>query len=93
LQSMLWMSYVDWSIARSSPPTEALVVVQNPQQGEAMHNSKKGGAGQRALPFEEEEIWSALPEQVRERCRGLWRQLLASVLEPSERRLPNERED
>jgi hypothetical protein len=69
-----------------------LAVVQNPQQGETMHNNEKARAGQRALPFEDEEIWSALPEQVRERCRSLWCQLLASALKPSERR-PNERQD
>jgi len=69
-----------------------LPVVQNPQQGETMHSKEKGSAGQRVLPFEDEEIWSALPEQVRERCRSLWRQLLASAVEPSERR-ENERED
>jgi hypothetical protein len=69
-----------------------LPVVQNPQQEETMHNNERGGAGQRALPFEDEEIWSALPEQVRERCRSLWRQLLASTVDPSERR-ENERED
>jgi len=57
-----------------------------------MHDHEKGGAGQRALPFEDEEIWSALPEQARERCRSLWRQLLTSALEPSERR-QDERED
>ena len=57
-----------------------------------MHNNEGENSPQRALPFADEEIWSALPEQVRERCRSLWRQLLARVVEPSERR-QNERED
>ena len=35
---------------------------------------------QRKLRFEEEEIWSELPESTRDHCRGLWRQLLESVL-------------
>ena len=35
---------------------------------------------QRKLRFEEEEIWTELPESTREHCRGLWRQLLESVL-------------
>lgn len=55
-----------------------------------MHTNETGG--QRTLSFEDQEIWSALPEQVRERCRSLWRQLLASALRPSEGS-QNERED
>jgi hypothetical protein len=57
-----------------------------------MHNNDGGGARQRALPFADEEMWSALPDLVRESCRNLWRQLLTSVLAASERR-QNERED
>jgi hypothetical protein len=57
-----------------------------------MHNNEGENCRQRALPFADEEMWSALPEQVRESCRSLWRQLLTSVLAPSERR-QNERED
>lgn len=57
-----------------------------------MHHNEGGDARQRALPFEDEEIWRALPELVRERCRSLWRQLLANALPPSERR-QDERED
>jgi hypothetical protein len=57
-----------------------------------MHNNEGENSRQRALPFADEEMWSALPEQVRESCRSLWRQLLTSVLAPSERR-QNERED
>jgi hypothetical protein len=44
------------------------------------------------LRFEEEEIWSELPDSTREQCRTLWRQLLANVLKTGERR-QNERED
>jgi hypothetical protein len=47
---------------------------------------------QRKLRFEEEEIWTELPESTREHCRILWRQLLANVLKTNERR-QNERED
>ena len=47
---------------------------------------------QRKLRFEEEEIWSELPNSTREQCRTLWRQLLAKVLKTSEGR-PNERQD
>jgi len=57
-----------------------------------MHNDEGRVSRQPTLPFEDKEMWSALPEQVRESCRSLWRQLLASVLAPSERR-QNERED
>ena len=47
---------------------------------------------QRELRFEEEEIWTELPESTREHCRGLWRQLLESVLNSEDGR-PDERED
>ncbi len=47
---------------------------------------------QRKLRFEEEEIWSELPDSTREQCRTLWRQLLANVLKTSEGR-QNERQD
>jgi hypothetical protein len=57
-----------------------------------MHNNEGENSRQRALPFADEEMWSTLPEPVRESCRSLWRQLLTSVLAPSERR-QNERED
>jgi len=53
---------------------------------------QKGKRRAVATPFEESEIWGALPEQVREGCRSLWRQLLTRALEPDERR-QNERED
>ena len=68
------------------------VVVQNPQQEDRMHNHEKPVARQRKLHFEDDELWMILPEEVRERCRELWREMLASVLQGRERR-PNERED
>ena len=58
-----------------------------------MQNNKENRiVRQRKLRFEEEEIWSELPDSTREHCRGLWRQLLANVLKSGERR-QNEREN
>lgn len=57
-----------------------------------MHSNEKPGVWQRRLRFEDEEIWTELPESVREHCRSLWRQVLESVLKTSEGR-QNERED
>jgi hypothetical protein len=57
-----------------------------------MHNNENPPVWQHKLRFEDEEIWAELPEPVREHCRTLWRQLLASVLKAGERR-QNERED
>jgi hypothetical protein len=68
------------------------VVVQNPQQEDRMHNHEKPAARQRKLRFEDEEVWTILPEEVRERCRTLWKEMLASVLKEREGR-PDERED
>jgi hypothetical protein len=68
-----------------------IVFVQNLHQEVRMHNNDLI-MRQRELRFEEEEIWSELPESTREHCRTLWRQLLASVLKTGERR-QNERED
>jgi hypothetical protein len=68
------------------------VVVQNPQQEDRMHNHEKSVARQRKLHFEGDELWIIFPEEVRERCRELWQEMLASVLQGRERR-PNERED
>jgi len=65
--------------------------VQNLHQEVRMHNNDLI-VGQRKLRFEEEEIWTELPDSTREHCRTLWRQLLASVLKTGERR-QNERED
>lgn len=57
-----------------------------------MHSREEPSEWQRRLRFEEEEIWTELPESVREQCRSLWRQVLASVLKTGEGR-QNERED
>ena len=56
-----------------------------------MQNHENPATWQRKLRFEDDELWPMLPEPVRESCRALWKELLASVLE-EERRL-NERED
>jgi hypothetical protein len=70
------------------------VVVQNLHQEVRMQTSNKENriVLQRKLRFEEEEIWTELPESTREHCRGLWRQLLESVLNSEDGR-PDERED
>jgi len=68
------------------------VVVQNPQQEDRMHNHEKPAARQRKLHFEDDELWTIFPEKMRERCRELWQEMLASVLKGRERR-PDERED
>jgi len=68
------------------------VVVQNPQQEDRMYNHEKPVARQRKLHFEDDELWIIFPEEVRERCRELWQEMLASVLQGRERR-PDERED
>ncbi len=57
-----------------------------------MYNNKNAGSHQKRLPFEIERVWTVLPEQVRESCRSLCRELLVTVLKRSERR-QNERED
>ncbi|HTF66718.1 MAG TPA: hypothetical protein VK638_28945 [Edaphobacter sp.] len=57
-----------------------------------MHNKENSIARQRKLHFEDEELWTMLPEPVRDRCRNLWKELLASILRKDERR-QNERED
>jgi hypothetical protein len=68
------------------------IVVQNLHQEVRMHSNENPSAWQRRLHFEDEEIWTELPEAVREHCRTLWRQVLASVLKTGEGR-QNERED
>lgn len=57
-----------------------------------MHDSQNPTGWQRRLRFEDEDIWTEFPEPVREQCRTLLRQVLASVLKAGERR-QNERED
>jgi hypothetical protein len=69
-----------------------LAVVQNLHQEVRMNSNETPAEWQRRLCFEDEEIWTELPESVREHCRTLWRQVLASVLKTGEGR-QNERED
>jgi hypothetical protein len=69
-------------------------VVQNLHQEVGTQNNNKESriVLQCKLRFEEEEIWTELPESIRENCRRLWRQLLQSVLNSGDGR-PDERED
>ncbi len=57
-----------------------------------MRSNDHRDSHQRRLPFENQEVWTVLPEEVRERCGSLFSQLLARVLKKDEGRL-NERED
>jgi hypothetical protein len=57
-----------------------------------MHNKENPGRRQRNLRFEDNELWTTLPEPVQERCRTLWKELLSSVLKREERS-QDERED
>jgi hypothetical protein len=57
-----------------------------------MQHHENPATRQRKLRFEDDELWPMLPEPVRESCRALWKELLASVLQKEEGRL-NERED
>jgi hypothetical protein len=57
-----------------------------------MHNKENPVTRQRKIHFEDDELWIRLPESVQERCRSLWKELLASVLKKDERR-QHERED
>ena len=66
--------------------------MQNLQQEARVDRNNNRAVWQRRLDFEDGQIWTELPESVREHCRTLWRQLLASVLKTGDRR-QNERED
>jgi hypothetical protein len=57
-----------------------------------MHNKENPVTRQRKLHFQDDELWARLPESVQERCRSLWKELLASVVKKDERR-QHERED
>jgi len=50
-----------------------------------MHNEGPR-AQQRRLRFDDEELWTALPESVQQQCRLLLRQILATILNPKVRR-------
>ncbi len=67
-------------------------MVQNPQEEVRMQNHEKPATWQRNLRFEDDELWPMLPEQVRDSCRALWKELLASVMK-KEKGMWNERED
>ena len=68
------------------------MIVQNPQQEVGMHNKENPVTRQCRLHFEDDELWTMLPQPVQERCRALWKELLASVLKKGEKR-QHERED
>jgi hypothetical protein len=57
-----------------------------------MHKQENPITQQRNLQFEDNELWTRLPEAVQDSCRSLWKELLASVLKKDERRR-HERED
>jgi hypothetical protein len=57
-----------------------------------MHNNQNAGSHQKKLLFEIDRVCVTLPEQVRESCRSLCRELLMTVFKKSERR-QNERKD
>lgn len=57
-----------------------------------MHNKENPAMRQRQLHFEDDELWTRLPESVQERCRTLWKELLTSVLKKDEGR-QDERKD
>jgi hypothetical protein len=57
-----------------------------------MHNKENPVTRQRKLQFKGDELWTRLPESVQERCRSLWKELLASVLKKDEGR-QHEREN
>jgi hypothetical protein len=91
--SQLWLSSARSSMTSAWIVLWTVLVVQNLHQEVRMQNTKESRIVlQRKLRFEEEEIWTELPESTREHCRGLWRQLLESVLNSGDGR-PNEREN
>ena len=53
---------------------------------------REAGRAAAQAHFEDDELWTMFPEEMRERCRGLWQEMLASVLKGREWR-PDERED
>ena len=57
-----------------------------------MHNKENPVTRQRKIHFEDDELWTRLPQSVQESCRSLWKELLASVVKKDERR-QHERED
>ncbi len=57
-----------------------------------MHKKENPMTRQCEIHFEDDELWTRLPESVQESCRSLWKELLASVVKKDERR-QHERED
>jgi hypothetical protein len=57
-----------------------------------MHNKENPVTRQHKFHFEDDELWTRLPQSAQERCRSLWKELLASVLKKDEWR-QDERED
>ena len=57
-----------------------------------MSHNQSPSAWQPKLPFEQDEVWTSMPEQSRERCRKLLSQVFKSVLRGEPRR-QDERED
>ena len=91
--SQLCLSSVDSLMPSRSIVVSRTSVVQNLHQEVRMQNNRENRIVlQRKLRFEEEEIWTELPELTRAHCRGLWRQLLESVLNSGDGR-PDEREN
>ena len=57
-----------------------------------MHNKENPMTRQREIHFEDDELWTRLPESVQESCRSLWKELLATIAKKDEWR-QHERED
>jgi hypothetical protein len=57
-----------------------------------MHDKDKSPTQQWRLPFHQDQIWTALPENARASCRDLIVQLLLETFKRQERR-DNERQD
>ena len=51
-----------------------------------MHNKENPVTRQRKIQFEDDQLWNRLPESVQEKCRNLWKELLASMAKKNERR-------
>jgi hypothetical protein len=57
-----------------------------------MHNNENPMTRQREIHFEDDELWTRLPESVQESCRSLWKELLTTIAKKYEPR-QHERED
>ncbi len=72
-------------------PAQEPLYAESPPGGPHAQQSECGLSPEKPA-FEIDRVWVALPEQVRESCRSLCRELLMTVLKKSERR-QNERKD